>query len=113
MANRNDPTPGRCRRTDGRKWRCSWSCLPHSKYCERHIKRLRGKRSATKKSKNKIGKSSNAPPTRETHAVDESEPLQDPTVNMNPAGADDPSKLVGASSETQLIDFVSSEVFKK
>ncbi|KMZ64513.1 hypothetical protein ZOSMA_363G00030 [Zostera marina] len=39
IADRNDPEPGRCRRTDGRKWRCARSCLPHSKYCERHINR--------------------------------------------------------------------------
>ncbi|KAI3472307.1 hypothetical protein Pfo_030856, partial [Paulownia fortunei] len=36
-----DPEPGRCRRTDGRKWRCSKNVIPHQKYCERHMHRGR------------------------------------------------------------------------
>ncbi|KAA3479198.1 growth-regulating factor 5-like isoform X1 [Gossypium australe] len=28
-----DPEPGRCRRTDGKKWRCSKEAYPDSKYC--------------------------------------------------------------------------------
>ncbi|KAH7679925.1 Growth-regulating factor protein [Dioscorea alata] len=34
-----DPEPGRCRRTDGKKWRCSKDAYPDSKYCERHMHR--------------------------------------------------------------------------
>ncbi|KAF1887463.1 hypothetical protein Lal_00040517 [Lupinus albus] len=30
---------GRCRRTDGKKWRCSKEAYPDSKYCERHMHR--------------------------------------------------------------------------
>lgn len=36
---REDPEPGRCRRTDGKKWRCSKQTHPESKYCERHMHR--------------------------------------------------------------------------
>ncbi|OIT37486.1 PREDICTED: growth-regulating factor 1-like [Nicotiana attenuata] len=36
-----DPEPGRCRRTDGKKWRCSREAVPDQKYCERHINRGR------------------------------------------------------------------------
>ncbi|KAK3182863.1 hypothetical protein Dsin_030149 [Dipteronia sinensis] len=36
-----DPEPGRCRRTDGKKWRCSKDAHPDSKYCERHMNRSR------------------------------------------------------------------------
>ncbi|KAL8494605.1 hypothetical protein ACS0TY_025442 [Phlomoides rotata] len=36
-----DPEPGRCRRTDGKKWRCSRDAVPEQKYCERHINRGR------------------------------------------------------------------------
>ncbi|KAK4746441.1 hypothetical protein SAY87_012753 [Trapa incisa] len=36
-----DPEPGRCRRTDGKKWRCSKEAHPDSKYCERHMNRGR------------------------------------------------------------------------
>ncbi|KAJ1277224.1 hypothetical protein BS78_05G278800 [Paspalum vaginatum] len=34
-----DVEPGRCRRTDGKKWRCSRDAVGDQKYCERHIKR--------------------------------------------------------------------------
>ncbi|KAJ7953358.1 Growth-regulating factor [Quillaja saponaria] len=36
-----DPEPGRCRRTDGKKWRCSKDAHMDSKYCERHMNRRR------------------------------------------------------------------------
>ncbi|CAA0813060.1 Growth-regulating factor 7 [Striga hermonthica] len=32
---------GRCKRTDGKKWRCSRDVAPHQKYCERHLHRGR------------------------------------------------------------------------
>ncbi|KAK3211014.1 hypothetical protein Dsin_015720 [Dipteronia sinensis] len=37
----NDAEPGRCRRTDGKKWRCSRDAVPEQKYCERHMNRGR------------------------------------------------------------------------
>ncbi|KAK2970575.1 hypothetical protein RJ640_030948 [Escallonia rubra] len=36
-----DPEPGRCRRTDGKKWRCSREVMAGHKYCERHMHRGR------------------------------------------------------------------------
>lgn len=36
-----DSEPGRCKRTDGRKWRCSKNVVPLQKYCERHMHRGR------------------------------------------------------------------------
>lgn len=36
-----DSEPGRCRRTDGRKWRCSRDVIPLQKYCQRHMHRGR------------------------------------------------------------------------
>ncbi|KAJ0972689.1 hypothetical protein J5N97_020648 [Dioscorea zingiberensis] len=38
-----DPEPGRCRRTDGKKWRCSREVVPGHKYCERHVHRGRNR----------------------------------------------------------------------
>ncbi|QCE02901.1 Growth-regulating factor [Vigna unguiculata] len=38
-----DPEPHRCRRTDGKKWRCSKSVVPGQKYCERHMHRGRNR----------------------------------------------------------------------
>ncbi|XVF22684.1 hypothetical protein REPUB_Repub12eG0192200 [Reevesia pubescens] len=37
--NMMDPEPGRCRRTDGKKWRCSKNVVPDQKYCEQHMHR--------------------------------------------------------------------------
>ena len=39
LVNSNDPEPRRCRRTDGKKWRCSKDAAPDQKYCERHMHR--------------------------------------------------------------------------
>jgi hypothetical protein len=41
--NSMEPEPGRCRRTDGKKWRCSRDVVPGHKYCERHVHRGRGR----------------------------------------------------------------------
>ncbi|KAI3965421.1 hypothetical protein MKX01_042902 [Papaver californicum] len=38
-----DPEPGRCRRTDGKKWRCSKEAYNDSKYCEKHMHRGRNR----------------------------------------------------------------------
>ncbi|XP_074268218.1 growth-regulating factor 5-like [Silene latifolia] len=40
---KHDPEPGRCKRTDGKKWRCAKEAHPDSKYCERHMNRGKGK----------------------------------------------------------------------
>ncbi|XWS32298.1 hypothetical protein CRYUN_Cryun23aG0147800 [Craigia yunnanensis] len=37
--NMMDPEPGRCRRTDGKKWRCSKNVILDQKYCEQHMHR--------------------------------------------------------------------------
>ncbi|KAE8708612.1 Growth-regulating factor 7, putative isoform 2 [Hibiscus syriacus] len=41
FAGRRDVEPGRCKRTDGKKWRCSRDVAPDQKYCERHLHRGR------------------------------------------------------------------------
>ncbi|KAF9614665.1 hypothetical protein IFM89_019793 [Coptis chinensis] len=38
-----EPEPGRCRRTDGKKWRCAKDVVPDHKYCERHMHRGRNR----------------------------------------------------------------------
>ncbi|KAK9274564.1 hypothetical protein L1049_021813 [Liquidambar formosana] len=40
-SNGSDPEPWRCRRTDGKKWRCSRDVAPDQKYCERHAHKNR------------------------------------------------------------------------
>ncbi|KAL2518339.1 Growth-regulating factor 2 [Abeliophyllum distichum] len=41
ISKNGDPEPGRCKRTDGKKWRCSKDVAPNQKYCERHLHRGR------------------------------------------------------------------------
>ncbi|PKU83465.1 Growth-regulating factor 6 [Dendrobium catenatum] len=41
FARNADPESGRCRRTDGKKWRCSRDAVGDQKYCERHMNRGR------------------------------------------------------------------------
>nr|CAD1831199.1 unnamed protein product [Ananas comosus var. bracteatus] len=41
--NSMEPEPGRCRRTDGKKWRCSRDVVAGQKYCERHMHRGRNR----------------------------------------------------------------------
>ncbi|KAL4335856.1 hypothetical protein GQ457_07G020900 [Hibiscus cannabinus] len=43
FSNSTDPEPGRCRRTDGKKWRCSRDAVADQKYCERHMNRGRNR----------------------------------------------------------------------
>ncbi|XP_038996309.1 growth-regulating factor 7-like [Hibiscus syriacus] len=45
LAGRRDVEPGRCKRTDGKKWRCSRDVAPDQKFCERHLHRGRPPRS--------------------------------------------------------------------
>lgn len=79
IANRNDPEPGRCRRTDGRKWRCAKLCLPQSKYCQRHINRGRNR-------------SANKPYIRPTNSVSSVDhPIVGPKeINVIPTPPSDP-----------------------
>lgn len=38
------PETGRCRRTDGKTWRCRRDVVPDQKYCERHMHRGRSRK---------------------------------------------------------------------
>ncbi|KVH89347.1 Glutamine-Leucine-Glutamine, QLQ [Cynara cardunculus var. scolymus] len=41
FSNGSDPEPWRCRRTDGKKWRCSKDAMPDQRYCDRHAHKNR------------------------------------------------------------------------
>ncbi|CAM6079692.1 unnamed protein product [Sphagnum tenellum] len=41
LQSNTDLEPGRCRRTDGKKWRCGRDVVPDQKYCEKHVHRGR------------------------------------------------------------------------
>ncbi|XP_034924876.1 growth-regulating factor 6 isoform X2 [Populus alba] len=61
LGRKTDPEPGRCRRTDGKKWRCSKEAYPDSKYCERHMHR--GKNRSRKPVEVATQRKSTSPPT--------------------------------------------------
>ncbi|PWA45998.1 Glutamine-Leucine-Glutamine, QLQ [Artemisia annua] len=42
--NTMEAEPGRCKRTDGKKWRCSKEVVSGHKYCERHLHRGRSRK---------------------------------------------------------------------
>ncbi|KAL8114513.1 growth-regulating factor 12-like [Apium graveolens] len=51
-----EPEPGRCRRTDGKKWRCNKDVArPDQKYCKRHLHRGGSRSSATAKQQQNPG----------------------------------------------------------
>ncbi|KAL5210523.1 hypothetical protein ABZP36_006146 [Zizania latifolia] len=56
-----DPEPGRCRRTDGKKWRCSRDAVADQKYCERHMNR--GRHRSRKHVEGQPGHAAKAMPT--------------------------------------------------
>ncbi|XP_077230334.1 growth-regulating factor 6-like isoform X2 [Tasmannia lanceolata] len=58
---KEDLEPGRCRRTDGKKWRCAKEAIPESKYCERHMHR--GKNRSRKPLEETNNPSPISPPT--------------------------------------------------
>ncbi|KAE8727864.1 bZIP transcription factor family protein [Hibiscus syriacus] len=61
FSNNTDPEPGRCRRTDGKKWRCSRDVVADQKYCERHMNR--GRHRSRKPVESKSGHSAAATAT--------------------------------------------------
>lgn len=52
-----DPEPHRCRRTDGKKWRCSKNAVPDQKYCERHMHRGRNRSRKPVEASSQVNKS--------------------------------------------------------
>ncbi|KAK9270672.1 hypothetical protein L1049_026254 [Liquidambar formosana] len=64
FSNNTDPEPGRCRRTDGKKWRCSRDAVADQKYCERHMNR--GRHRSRKPVEGQTGHSVAAPNTTAT-----------------------------------------------
>ena len=58
-----DPEPGRCRRTDGKKWRCSKEAYPDSKYCERHMHRGKNRSRKPVEVANQTATTTNPTPT--------------------------------------------------
>jgi len=77
-----DPEPWRCRRTDGKKWRCSRDVAPDQKYCERHSHK--GRPSARSRKPVESILSPPTPPTSASSALHFSSPLLQYSLLPNP-----------------------------
>ncbi|KAJ4848792.1 hypothetical protein Tsubulata_025779 [Turnera subulata] len=89
-----DPEPGRCRRTDGKKWRCSRDAVPDQKYCERHINR--GRHRSRKPVEGQSGLSAAKPKPAAPSSSSASAAV------VGPLGGGMPSSLIAAQHHQQL-----------
>ncbi|VFQ75164.1 unnamed protein product [Cuscuta campestris] len=90
FSNPNDAEPGRCRRTDGKKWRCSRDAVPDQKYCERHLNRGRH-RSRKPVEGGQTGHSATAAVARGGNVPGNAVSLESQNVNLKPFFATRPS----------------------
>ncbi|XVF74326.1 hypothetical protein PTKIN_Ptkin13bG0101400 [Pterospermum kingtungense] len=94
---KTDPEPGRCRRTDGKKWRCSKEAYPDSKYCERHMHR---------------GRNRSRKPV-EVHSTTASSATTTPTTTTSTLSPPAPFSSINRSTSTSSFSFspLSSEIY--
>uniref|UniRef100_A0A0D9VLR5 Growth-regulating factor n=1 Tax=Leersia perrieri TaxID=77586 RepID=A0A0D9VLR5_9ORYZ len=78
-----DPEPGRCRRTDGKKWRCSKEAYPDSKYCEKHMHR--GKNRSRKPVEMSLATPPTPPPSNTSSAAASNASAAATTTTSSPA----------------------------
>lgn len=96
-----DPEPWRCRRTDGKKWRCSKEAHPDSKYCERHMHRGRNRSRKPVESKTPSpAHQSQTQLSAVTSTTRDAEPLQSLGVGAKTHGL----SLGGAGSSQMHVD---------
>ncbi|CAN4089475.1 unnamed protein product [Withania somnifera] len=88
--NIRDAEPGRCKRTDGKKWRCSRDVAPHQKYCERHMHRGRPRSRKHVEAHADVNNTSDNKKTRLQPALLESTPMVVP-VPTPPGQINNPS----------------------
>ncbi|XP_057979811.1 growth-regulating factor 9-like [Malania oleifera] len=96
-----DPEAGRCRRTDGKKWRCSKGVVLGQKYCERHMHRGRGQ--GRKRSIKPVEASEVASPSAGIMA----------TINNSNADNSNSNVSISVSSILQLNTFSSNRTSHK
>ncbi|XP_027161231.1 growth-regulating factor 8-like isoform X1 [Coffea eugenioides] len=79
-----DLEPGRCKRTDGKKWRCSRDVAPHQKYCERHMHRGRPR---SRKPVEQLQSSSVSPDDNPNNNISKKSRLHHTSLHPNPTVA--------------------------
>ncbi|KAL3570496.1 hypothetical protein D5086_027745 [Populus alba] len=108
FTNRADLEAGRCRRTDGKKWRCSRDVAPDKKYCERHMHRgrPRSRKHVELNTSNNSNKKSRHDP-----AICAESPvtvaISNPTINNNSSGSASHDHFVGTMPQP----FIQTPVF--
>lgn len=102
--------PGRCRRTDGKKWRCSKNVVADQKYCERHIHRGR-QRSRKLVEASDVASTSNPTTTmRKKSQVKSPPPLpQNPSSSLLGLQLMTPSDNVNRGSSTTITSNLSNK----
>ncbi|KAL9378703.1 hypothetical protein Peur_030038 [Populus x canadensis] len=126
--NNTDQEPGRCRRTDGKKWRCSRDAVADQKYCERHINRGRHRsrkpvegqtgHAATGTASSKVVPMSNSMSTSITTSGATSNSIvitQQQLKNLQPAAASNSSAdaLVNGAQDARRVSMMSSTINRK
>ncbi|KAJ7528340.1 hypothetical protein O6H91_16G095000 [Diphasiastrum complanatum] len=97
-----DAEPGRCRRTDGKKWRCSRPVVPEQKYCERHMHR--GRHRSRKAAEAQANSLSQQPPTTTPPPPPAAAPTQHPSLLTQSAHSISlkPTMVVNSASQQQI-----------
>ncbi|KAF9671047.1 hypothetical protein SADUNF_Sadunf12G0006200 [Salix dunnii] len=109
FSNGADLEPGRCRRTDGKKWRCSRDVAPDQKYCERHMHRGRPR----SRKHVELNTDHNNKKSRHNPAICTEAPvtvaISNPTINSSNCGSASRDHFVGSNPQPyiQTLDFVS------
>ncbi|KAJ8773279.1 hypothetical protein K2173_028456 [Erythroxylum novogranatense] len=92
FSSNTDPEPGRCRRTDGKKWRCSRDAVADQKYCERHMNR--GRHRSRKPVEGQTGHSATATVTSTIGAKSATAVTSTSTPVVGPRSGDGPTNSV-------------------
>ncbi|KAL5710737.1 hypothetical protein ACHQM5_021265 [Ranunculus cassubicifolius] len=95
-----DPEPGRCRRTDGKKWRCSKDVMLGQKYCERHMNR--GRNRSRKPVEQPLSSSSTQPSTNNNGVLRTAIPISSSSRDI-PFALSAPRYPGGIKQETGLL----------
>ena len=100
---RADLEPGRCRRTDGKKWRCSRDVAPDKKYCERHMHRgrPRSRKHVELNTSNKSNKKSRHNPSICTESP-VTVAISNPTINNNNSSSASHDHFVGTMPQPYI-----------
>ncbi|KAA8533545.1 hypothetical protein F0562_031021 [Nyssa sinensis] len=115
FSNNKDIEPGRCKRTDGKKWRCSRDVAPHQKYCERHMHKGRPRSRKPVEVNSPITTTTAAADTKKKTRIQHHAHPTTPTVdksaqeNISTSSYKEPSRSFGWMMEGDMVTMDTSE----